>query len=139
MALQIPYEITCGCGTIFTENLFEYVFTEYDPEVKALLLQGRFNLVKCPTCHQETYVENRFIYRDETNKLWIWVCKRADRELQTEDAQQAIAEHKFIENHYITDLSTYTKHTVYGIQELLALLFSQDPELASLSASTEMV
>nr|WP_320009426.1 CpXC domain-containing protein [uncultured Desulfobulbus sp.] len=129
MALQIPYEITCTCGATFTRNLYEYVFTEYDSGIQDILLQGQFNTVECPSCNQHTYVENRFIYRDGANKLWVWVCKQADREVQTTEEQQAIKEQRFIENHYIHDLSSYTKYTVYGIQELLALLGTHDPEL----------
>jgi len=139
MALKVPYEITCACGETFTDDLFEYVFTEYDPEVKDILIQGGFNRVECPACHKQFYGENRFIYRDEANKLWVWVCKRSDQMIDSEEERLAIEEARFIENHSLTDVSLYKKYTVYGIEELLFLLHVQDPEMAALDAPTPPV
>ena len=73
MAYRAEYEILCSCGEEFTAQLWEYIFTEYDPELREALLGGELNSVTCPSCGETFPAENRVLYRDEKNRLWIWV------------------------------------------------------------------
>ena len=129
MALKATYEIRCGCGTIFTGDVFEYVFSEHDPEMKDSILSGDFNLVTCPSCDRRIHVENRFLYRDEKNKLWVWVCKREEEPQRDALAEELIEKNASMEFHFLEDRETYRNFLVFGREGLLELLLKEDPAL----------
>ena len=82
MAYRAGYEVLCSCGERFTAQLCEYIFTEYDTELKDALLAGELNLVACPSCKEIFPAENRLLYRDEKNKLWVWMCRKEEEPLR---------------------------------------------------------
>ena len=90
MALKATYDIRCSCGAAFAGDVYEYVFAEYDPDLKDAILSGGFNRIPCPACGQGLPVENRFLYRDEKNRLWVWVCKKGEEPKRDELAKELI-------------------------------------------------
>ncbi|MBK5094689.1 MAG: hypothetical protein JJE32_03320 [Deltaproteobacteria bacterium] len=129
MALKATYEIRCSCNTTFTGDVFEYVFSEHDPELKDSILSGDFNLVTCPSCDRRIPVENRFLYRDEKNKLWVWVCKREEEPQRDAPAEELIEKNASMEFHFLEDRESYRKFLVFGRGGLLELLLKEDPAL----------
>ena len=129
MALKATYEIRCICNTTFTGDIFEYVFAEHDPELKDAILSGEFNLVTCPSCDRTIPVENRFLYRDEKNKLWVWVCKREEEPQRDALAEELIAKDASMKFHFLEDRETYRNFLVFGREGLLELLLKEDPAL----------
>ncbi len=129
MALKATYEIRCSCGTTFTGDIFEYVFSEHDPELKDSILSGDFNLVTCPSCDRRIHVENRFLYRDEKNKLWVWVCKRGEEPQRDALAEELIEKNASMKFHFLDDRESYRKFLVFGREGLLELLLKEDPAL----------
>lgn len=129
MALKATYEIRCNCDTTFTGDIFEYVFSEHDPELKDSILSGEFNLVTCPSCDRSIPVENRFLYRDEKNKLWVWVCKREEEPQRDALAEELIENKASMEFHFLEDRESYRKFLVFGREGLLELLLREDPPL----------
>lgn len=129
MALRAMYEIRCSCGASFTGNLYEYVFSEYDPELKDSILSGEFNSVTCPSCEQRMHVENRFLYRDEKNNLWVWVCKKGEERRRDELARELIEQNAFIEGHFLDGKESYRKFLVFGREGLIELLLKEDRSL----------
>jgi len=129
MALKVKYEIRCGCNATFIGDIFEYVFSEHDPELKDSILSGDFNLVTCPSCDQTIPVENRFLYRDEKNKLWVWVCKRDEEQQKDALTEELIDKNGSMEFHFLDLKEAYKKYLVFGREGLLELLLREDPLL----------
>ncbi len=129
MALKAKYEIRCGCNTTFVGDIIEYVFSEHDPELKDSILSGEFNLVTCPSCDQSIPVENRFLYRDEKNKLWVWVCKREEESQRDALTEELIEKNAPMEFHFLGERESYRKYLVFGREGLLELLLREDPIL----------
>jgi hypothetical protein len=129
MALKATYKIRCSCGTTFTADICEYVFSEHDPELKDSILSGEFNLVTCPSCDQNIPVESRFLYRDEKNKLWVWVCKREEEPQRDALAEELIEKNASMKFHFLEDRESYRKFLVFGREGLLELLLKEDPVL----------
>ncbi len=126
MALKTVYEIRCSCGATFAGEVYEYVFAEYDPELKDSILSGEFNRIPCPSCDQRLHIENRFLYRDEKNKLWVWVCKKEEEPRRDELAEELIEKNAFIEGHFLDDKGEYRKFLVFGREGLVELLLKED-------------
>jgi hypothetical protein len=129
MALKAKYEIRCGCGRTFTGDVYEYVFAEHDPELKDSILSGEFNRIPCPSCDRRLHIETRFLYRDETNKLWIWVCKKGEEPQRDELAEELIEKNTMIEGHSLDGKEDYRKFLVFGRDGLIELLLKEDPAL----------
>lgn len=129
MALRATYEIRCGCGTTFAGDICEYVFAEHDPELKDSILSGEFNRMACPSCARGLHVENRFLYRDERNKLWVWVCKREEEARRDVLAGELIEKNASLEFHFLEDRESYRKFLVFGREGLLELLLKEDRTL----------
>lgn len=129
MALKVKYEIRCGCNATFIGDIFEYVLSEHNPELKDSILSGDFNLVTCPSCDQSIPVENRFLYRDEKNKLWVWVCKRDEEQQKDALREELIDKNGSMEFHFLDAKEAYKKYLVFGREGLLELLLREDPLL----------
>jgi uncharacterized C2H2 Zn-finger protein len=128
MGLTMPYELTCGCGNTFQVKRYDYVFADDFPDVKRKILNGEFYLETCPRCGQILNVENRFLYRDERNRLWVWVCKPEERRYKKRLKEQLMNGDAPIEAENVYDVA-YRKYVVFGRDELLALLLREDEAL----------
>jgi hypothetical protein len=129
MALKAAYDIRCSCGATFTGDVYEYVFAEYDPELKDAILSGEFNRVRCPSCGQGLPVENRYLYRDEKNRLWVWVCNKEDEPKREKLAKELIEKNARLECHFLDGMESYRKLLVFGREDLIGLLLKEDPDL----------
>jgi len=129
MAYKAAYEIKCSCGAEFSKNLYEYIFAEYDPELRDALLSGEHSLVTCPSCRESFYVENRFLYRDEKNKLWVWVCKKGEESQRDQLTEELIEKTTYISDHFLDDKQDYRKFLVFGREGLIELLLKEDQTL----------
>lgn len=132
MSLKFSYEIKCVCKKNFTAELCEYVFAEYDAELKDKILSGEFNCVECPECGEKIYAETRFLYRDEKNSLWIWVYKDNERDLREQILNEIFDNKGFLESHYIDNHEDYKQYLVFGINELLAILLNEDDSVKNI-------
>lgn len=129
MALKATYEIRCSCGETFPGDVYEYVFSEHDPGLKDSILAGEFNRIPCPSCNQRLHVENRFLYRDEKNRLWVWVCGRDEEPRKGVPAGERIEQNASMEFHFLDARESYRKFLVFGREGLLELLLREDPVL----------
>jgi len=129
MALKASYDIRCSCGAGFTGEVYEYVFAQHDPDLRDAILSGEFNRIPCPSCGQRLAVENRFLYRDEENRLWVWVCgkdEEGDRDALRRDLLET---NRSMDSHFLDDAGAYRKHLVFGRDGLLELLWQEDRAL----------
>ena len=113
----------------FIGDIFEYVLSEHNPELKDSILSGDFNLVTCPSCDLSIPVENRFLYRDEKNKLWVWVCKRDEEQQKDALREELIDKNGSMEFHFLDGKEAYRRYLVFGREGLLELLLREDPLL----------
>ena len=131
MALKAAYEIRCSCGAAFTADIYEYVFIDHDPELKDAILSGEFNRVPCPSCGERLSVENRYLYRDEKNRLWVWVCRKDEEPRRAALTGELFEKNTFMGCHFLDDSEAYGKHIVFGRDGLLELLWKEDRDLRS--------
>jgi hypothetical protein len=129
MALKTAYDIRCGCGAAFTKELCEYVLAEHDPELRDAILSGDFNRVACPSCGRGLSVGARYLYRDEKNRLSVWVCPKEDEPKKKELASALIGRNACLECHYIDGAEPGRKLLVFGREALVCLLLKEDPDL----------
>ncbi|MGE5246837.1 MAG: CpXC domain-containing protein [Verrucomicrobiota bacterium] len=129
MALKATYDIRCSCGAAFSADVYEYVFAEHDPELKDAILSGDFNRVPCPACGQLLAVESQYLYRDETNRLWVWVCAKGEEAKKDGVDVEGIEKKTLMDFHFLDHQEAYRKHVVFGRDGLLELLWSEDPAL----------
>lgn len=128
MGLMMPYELKCSCGKTFEVKRYDYVFVDDFPYVKEKILNGEFFVETCPGCGRILNVENRFLYRDELHKLWVWVCKSEEKRDKKKLKEQLLKGDAPIEAQNVYDV-VYRKNVVFGRDELLALLFREDKVL----------
>ena len=128
MGLAMPYELKCGCGNRFEVKRYEYVFADDFPEVKRKILNGEFYLETCPGCGQILNVENRFLYRDEQARLWVWVCSSEVRKDRKRLKEQLLKGDAPIEAEDVYGIR-YRKYVVFGRDALLALILREDKAL----------
>ena len=78
MSILSNCEIKCSCGETFEAELWKAINVFDDPDLKEVLLSGRFNTVECPKCHKVFYHEHFFMYQDLQNELIAYVYPKED-------------------------------------------------------------
>src|SRR5579884_3482344 len=68
---------TCPCGETFAADVFKSANVTLQPDLKARILAGQFNRVRCPACHSETDANVPFLYHDMSADLMVWVYPTA--------------------------------------------------------------
>jgi hypothetical protein len=71
-------EVTCACGHRFEDWIWQSVNVTASPELKEAILEGRMNVVRCPSCGKRFHVETPFLYHDIETREYIWVYPRAE-------------------------------------------------------------
>ena len=79
MSILSNCEIKCSCGETFEAELWKAVNVFDDPDLKEVILSGRFNTVECPKCHKIFYHEHFFIYQDLQNEMIAYIYPQADK------------------------------------------------------------
>ncbi|MBE0602782.1 MAG: hypothetical protein IH611_04015 [Deltaproteobacteria bacterium] len=130
MALKAAYDIRCSCGAAFTGEACEYVLVEHDPELKDAILSGEFNRVFCPSCGHGLVVGNSYLYRDETNRLSVWVCGKEDEAKAKGRTRELLGKlRNRLECHFTDGAEPGTERLVFGREALIELLLREDPGL----------
>ena len=129
MALKKEYEIRCSCKARFTAPVCEYILADHDPELKAAILSGDFNQVVCPSCDRRLRVEIPFLYRDEKNNLFVWVCAREDERKRKKLEKELIEKKSGLECHFVDGAEPGKEMLVFGREAMVLLLLREDQEL----------
>ena len=66
-------DVACECGHHFKAWLWQSANVTTSPDLRATILNGEMNVVKCPSCGSKFHVEVPFLYHDMAAKEWIWV------------------------------------------------------------------
>ncbi len=113
---------TCSCGRTFEADIFRSANVTLQPGLKAQILAGHFNRVRCPACRRETDADVPFLYHDMDANLMVWVYP------STSASDAAAIRAKVRRAHEIVGsvLPHETPHTghevVFGLEELLPLI-----------------
>jgi hypothetical protein len=89
MSRSTTQTFNCACGTEFTGQVYEYINTADDPQLRYVILAGLINVSTCPNCGRKMAVSTPFIYSDPAYNLLIYVHPRADT---PDEARQLILE-----------------------------------------------
>jgi hypothetical protein len=65
--------VTCSCGTTFDADVFKSINVSAEPDLKAKILAGQFNIVRCPNCGRDLAAEVPFLYHDADASQMVWV------------------------------------------------------------------
>lgn len=94
MSILSNCEITCSCKETFEAELWKAVNVFDDPDLKELILSGRFNTVQCPKCKKIFYQEHFFIYQDLKNEFIAYVYPKDNQNRATDFRKKMLTEFK---------------------------------------------
>jgi CpXC protein len=89
MSRTITQTLTCPCGHVFTNLIYDYVNVQRDPQLRYIVLAGLLNVASCPQCGRRVATAHPFIYSDPTHNLLAYVHPRSD---MPEEARHIILE-----------------------------------------------
>lgn len=130
MSIEREYTLSCGCGRMFHADLYDTVNVTAEPELRASILEGRLNVVECPRCHRQCYVDKPFLYHDMARDLILYIypeaCAPEEARLRAEIRGRVHRlPHQQVLRRKKIDL-------LFGMNRLVALLSAQDAAIAGM-------
>jgi hypothetical protein len=89
MSRAITQTLTCPCGHVFTNPIYDYVNVQRDPQLRYIVLAGLLNVASCPQCGRRVAIAHPFIYSDPAHNLLAYVHPHSD---MPEEARHIILE-----------------------------------------------
>src|SRR5947199_7446099 len=89
MSRSTTQTLTCPCGEVFNNQIFEYVNVATDLQLQYTVLAGLLNVSTCPICGRRAAISRPFIYSDPAHSLLAYVHPSPD---VPEEARQLILE-----------------------------------------------
>ena len=123
MSILSTCEIKCSCGEIFEAELWKAVNVFDDPDLKDVILSGRFNTVQCSKCCKFFYYEHFFMYQDLQNELIAYVYPKEKQHMVKEIRNKMLSEFKELING-IEEFSKIDFEPIlyFGIEDLVSTL-----------------
>jgi len=106
MSRSTTQTLTCPCGEVFNNQIFEYVNVATDLQLQYTVLAGLLNVSSCPACGRRAAISRPFIYSDPAHNLLAYVHPRND---VPEEARLLILEK--LSNVYTTIVGDNEKYT----------------------------
>src|SRR6266516_5760869 len=78
MSRSTTQTLTCPCGEVFNNQIFEYVNVATDLQLQYTVLAGLLNVSSCPACGRRAAISRPFIYSDPAHNLLAYVHPRND-------------------------------------------------------------
>lgn len=127
MSILTNCEIKCHCGEKFEADLWKAVNVFDDPDLRELILSGRFNTVQCPKCKHFFYYEHFFIYQDLENELIAYVYPKDNEPMAADLRKKMLADFKEASTG-IEGFEEIDFHPVmyFGIEDLIQTLNNED-------------
>ncbi|MBT3297918.1 hypothetical protein HN385_03265 [archaeon] len=69
------YDLTCKCGHHFKAPLYDSILVTFDRSLLKKLYEKKFNVVTCPKCHTESFIDKYFLFHDMFKDIMIQVQK----------------------------------------------------------------
>ena len=80
MSTPIRRSFTCSSGHTFDASVFRSANVTLQPDLKDVILAGRFNRVQCPVCGQDLPADVPFLYHDMDAGHLVWVYPQASQD-----------------------------------------------------------
>jgi hypothetical protein len=123
--------VKCLCGEIFNTEIILSVNLDQTPQLRDIILDGRFNVVECPKCKKLLYVEVPFFYLDSQERMVIYVYPKSYEEEKEKYVKEAeinfTLSMQTIEN-IGDEQKDYFLQVLFGIEELVKFLLYQEKE-----------
>jgi len=72
MSLPTVVQVRCpSCGRQYAVQSHQAIDAKREPQLKTVLLQGRFNLAACPQCGAQAALNRPFLYHDGEKSLFL--------------------------------------------------------------------
>lgn len=127
MSILSNCEIKCSCGETFEAELWKAVNVFDDPDLKEVILSGRFNTVECPKCHKVFYHEHFFIYQDLENEIIAYIYPQSDKKMAADIRKKMLSDFKTLSKG-IEELEKidFEPLLYFGIEDLINTLKNED-------------
>ena len=127
MSILSNCEIKCSCGETFEAELWKAVNVFDDPDLKEVILSGRFNTVECPKCHKVFYHEHFFIYQDLENEIIAYIYPQSDKKMAADIRKKMLSDFKTL-SQGIEELEKidFEPLLYFGIEDLINTLKNED-------------
>ena len=127
MSILSNCEITCSCGETFEAEVWKAVNVFDDPDLKDVILSGRFNTVECPHCKKFFYHEHFFMYQDLQNELIAYVYPKKDQNFATSLRKKMLSDFSSLSKE-IEELAKIDFEPIiyFGIEDLIDTIRSED-------------
>ena len=127
MSILSNCEIKCSCGETFEAEVWKAVNIFDDPDLKEVILSGRFNTVECPHCKKVFYHEHFFMYQDLQNELIAYVYPKKDQEFATSLRKKMLSDFYSLSKE-IEDLAKIDFEPIiyFGIEDLIDTIKNED-------------
>lgn len=127
MSILSNCEIKCSCGETFEAEVWKAVNIFDDPDLKEVILSGRFNTVECPHCKKVFYHEHFFMYQDLKNELIAYVYPKKDQEFATNLRKKMLSDFNSLSKE-IEDLAEIDFEPIiyFGIEDLIDTIKNED-------------
>jgi hypothetical protein len=128
MSIETSYTLTCSCGRMFHADLYDTSNVTAEPQLRASIMERRLNVVACPGCHHQCYVDKPFLYHDMDRELLLYIypaaCAPEEAGVRAEiDRGVRRIPHQQV-------LRRKTIDVLFGVDRLVALLSAQDATIA---------
>ena len=111
-----------GCDP-FDVTYWSVVRGDEHPDLKAAILGGELNLVRCPECGTYFHHDGEIIYFDAPAELLVFVFSPKDKAREHELKDKIEHDYQIIKNSLLKDAHlNYPPISVFGLQELQQLL-----------------
>ena len=127
MSILSNCEITCSCTETFEAEIWKAVNVFDDPDLKELILSGRFNTVQCPKCKKLFYHEHFFIYQDLKNEFIAYVYPKHNQNMAAQFRKKMLEEFKEASQGIDGfDKIDFLPVLYFGIEDLIETIKNED-------------
>lgn len=113
---------TCTCGQTFEADVFKSANVTLQPDLKARILDGNFNRVRCPACGREIDADVPFLYHDMAADLLVWVYPPSSAAHAVEIRQKVKRSYEIVGTVLPRQSGDTGQQVVFGLDELIPLI-----------------
>ena len=113
---------TCACGATFEGDVFKSANVTLHPDLKARILGGQFNRVRCPACRREIDADVPFLYHDMGANLMVWVYPTARAAHADEIREKVKRSYEIVASVLPDQPGEEGRGDVFGLEQLLPLI-----------------
>lgn len=127
-SIKLTESIVCpnGCEPFEAER-WSFINAKQDPDLKAAILGGELNLLRCEQCHNFFHADTDLIYLDEEAQLLVFVFAQANRSKQTELVAKMQRDYQLLKDSLFKELHLdFGPIYVFGLEELKGVLEKEE-------------